>query len=60
LREAREIALGVTAGLFSGMEGKELGEAIAGERIKRLDEFRKVAGSLDAGSRDAGPPPARG
>ncbi|TDG11626.1 multifunctional CCA addition/repair protein [Seongchinamella unica] len=45
LREAREICLGVTAEMFVGVEGKALGEAIAGERVRRLDEFRKDAGS---------------
>lgn len=50
LREARVICLGVTAEMFIGVEGKALGEAIAGERVRRLDELRRLAGS----------PPARG
>ena len=45
LREAREIALGVTAGLFPGVEGKALGEAISEERVMRLDSYRASAGS---------------
>jgi tRNA nucleotidyltransferase (CCA-adding enzyme) len=45
LREAREIALGVTAGLFPGVEGKALGEAISEERVIRLDSYRASAGS---------------
>ncbi|MBT6039370.1 MAG: HD domain-containing protein, partial [Halieaceae bacterium] len=44
LRSAREIALSVTAGLFPGVEGRELGEAIAEERVGRLDELRGNAG----------------
>ncbi|MEP4149525.1 MAG: multifunctional CCA addition/repair protein [Halioglobus sp.] len=44
LREAREVALEVTAGLFHGVEGKALGQAIAEERVRRLDEFRGSAG----------------
>ncbi|MEP5568760.1 MAG: multifunctional CCA addition/repair protein [Halioglobus sp.] len=59
LREAREIALGVTAGLFPGVEGKALGEAISGERVLRLDGYRAGAGS-ESGSRNNGPPPAQG
>ena len=55
LREAREIALGVTAGLFPGVEGKALGEAIADERVLRLDSYRN-----SAGSRNGGPPPPPG
>ena len=44
LREAREIALGVTAGLFPGVQGRELGDAIAEERVRRLDELRGNVG----------------
>ena len=44
LREALEIAMGVSAGLCPGVEGKELGQAIAEERVRRLDEFRGNAG----------------
>ncbi|MEP4485964.1 MAG: multifunctional CCA addition/repair protein [Halioglobus sp.] len=44
LREAREIVMEVTAGLFPGVEGKALGEAIAEERVRRLDELRGIAG----------------
>ncbi len=44
LREAREIAMEVTAGLFPGVEGKALGQAIAEERVRRLDELRSSAG----------------
>ncbi|MEH6587158.1 MAG: multifunctional CCA addition/repair protein [Halioglobus sp.] len=44
LREAREIVMEVTAGLFPGVEGKALGQAIAEERVRRLDEFRSSAG----------------
>ena len=44
LREAREIVMEVTAGLFPGVEGKALGQAIAEERVRRLDEFRGSAG----------------
>jgi tRNA nucleotidyltransferase (CCA-adding enzyme) len=43
LREARDIALGVTAADFagSGIEGKALGEGIQKERGLRLDRLRK-------------------
>ena len=44
LREAREIVMEVTAGLFPGVEGKALGQAIAEERVRRLDELRSSAG----------------
>jgi tRNA nucleotidyltransferase (CCA-adding enzyme) len=44
LRQAREIAMGVSAGMFPGVEGRELGEAIAEERIGRLEDFRDSAG----------------
>ncbi|EEB79521.1 tRNA nucleotidyltransferase/poly(A) polymerase family protein [marine gamma proteobacterium HTCC2148] len=44
LRKAREIALEITAVLFPGVEGRELGEAIAEERVRRLDELRGNAG----------------
>ena len=44
LREAREIVMEVTAGLFPGVEGKALGQAIAEKRVRRLDEFRSSAG----------------
>lgn len=50
LREARQIALDVSAEMFSGLEGKAMGEAIAAERARRLDGFR-----WDCGSRCAGP-----
>ncbi|RLQ21190.1 multifunctional CCA addition/repair protein [Seongchinamella sediminis] len=44
LRRARIIALGVSAEIFPGTEGKELGEAIAAERIRRLEGLRDSAG----------------
>ncbi|MEP0201369.1 MAG: multifunctional CCA addition/repair protein [Halioglobus sp.] len=44
LRKAQEIVMEVTAGLFPGVEGKALGEAIAEERVRRLDELRGIGG----------------
>jgi tRNA nucleotidyltransferase (CCA-adding enzyme) len=55
LRQAREIALEVTAGMFPGVEGKALGEAIAGERVQRLDELRATTGSSRTIPEDASP-----
>ena len=44
LRQAREVAMEVSAALFPGVEGKALGEAIVSERVKRLDEFKRRGG----------------
>jgi len=40
LRRAREIALGVNARMFPNLQGKAMGEAIAGEQVRRLDAGR--------------------
>jgi tRNA nucleotidyltransferase (CCA-adding enzyme) len=40
LRRAREVAMEVSAALFPGVEGRELGQAIADKRIARLDALR--------------------
>src|SRR6056297_1115698 len=43
LREARDIAAGITAKSFieQGLQGKDIGEGIARERVRRLEEFRR-------------------
>ena len=45
LRGARRIALEVTAALFPEVQGKALGEAITGERVRRLDAYRGSSGA---------------
>lgn len=43
LREARDIAVGITAKSFieQGLQGKDIGEGIARERVRRLEAFRR-------------------